>query len=292
MGMETAADPAVGDGPEAQAAHQYGICMDGRVSFWQVMILACGVACRGGPKLLQQLVMVVASCLRIAIRINKEPSLELLLRQLSSSSSVLSAVRPLLGPQMPSVLEQAASAGNSTALQLVLVQLPEYSSCLRLAALEAALVEGHCDLANTIKMLLIMRGPLEGFEPAALSSSSNPAVGRATRLGAYKTASSRGDVEVLQDLLLVGGAPAGAAAGAGAGGGADGDAAVPAAAGVGPDDNEQLVMLRLAAGAGHEAAVRLLLAEFGDGNSRLELCLATVCRAAVHAGQLQLLQVS
>eukprot|EP00775_Hariotina_reticulata_P008891 gene8891-9069_t len=237
---------------------------------------------RGGPKLLQQLVMAVASCLRIAIRINNRPSLELLLRRLSSSSSPLAAVRPLLGLQMPSVLEQAASAGNSTALQLVLVQLPEYYSSLSLSALEAALVEGHYDLAATIKMLLVMRGPVEGFEPAAVSSSNNPAVGRAARLGAYKTASSRGDVEALQELLM-GGAPAVAAGGVA-------DAVVPAAAGVGPDDNEQLVMLRLAAAAGHEAAVRLLLAEFGDGNSRLELCLATVCRAAVHAGQLQLLQ--
>jgi len=40
--------------------------------------IGCRLACRGGPKLLQQLVMAIASCLRIAIRINNAPSLELL----------------------------------------------------------------------------------------------------------------------------------------------------------------------------------------------------------------------
>jgi len=183
---------------------------------------------------------------------------------------------------MPSVLEQAASAGNSTALQLVLVQLPEYYR--RLGPVSTGGSPGG-------RPLMSWRPPLrccwscEALWKALSLQRSDPAAtppspGR-HGWGAYKTASSRGDVEVLQDLLLMGGPPAaGAAAAAGDGGGGVAGAAVPAATGVGPDDNEQLVMLRLAAAGGHLAAVRLLLAEFGDGNSRLELCLATVCRAA------------
>jgi hypothetical protein len=171
--------------------------------------LACAPSsCRGGPKLLEQLVMVAASCLRIAIRTHNTCSLQLLLDALETDNPAapLAAVRPLLGPQMPSVFDQAASAGNALALQLLLTRLPEHCCCLGLSALEAALAEGHTAVAGTIRMLLLLRGPGEGFSVEALSPKHNAAVARAARHGALKAASSRGDVAALQQLLgLVGG---------------------------------------------------------------------------------------
>jgi hypothetical protein len=52
-------------------------------------------------------------------------------------------------------------------------------------------------------------------------------------------------------------------------------------------------MLRLAAAAGRQEAVTLLLGEFGgqQGGPRSETCLRAVLRGAVHAGQVALLQV-
>ncbi|WIA34377.1 hypothetical protein OEZ86_012713 [Tetradesmus obliquus] len=236
---------------------------------------------RGGPKLLEQLVMVAASCLRIAIRTHNTPSLQLLLDALqpdATPAAPLAAVRPLLAPQMPSVFDQAASAGNALALQLLLTRLPEHCCCLGLSALEAALAEGHSAVAGTIRLLLLLRGPAEGFSPEALSVQHNAAVGRAARHGALKAAASRGDVAALQQLLGL----------AGGGGGAE----VEGAAGAGPDDNQQLLMLRLAAAGGRVEAVALLLAAFGGGQGgpRCEPCLRAVLRGAVHAGQVALLQ--
>ncbi|WIA14198.1 hypothetical protein OEZ85_002737 [Tetradesmus obliquus] len=236
---------------------------------------------RGGPKLLEQLVMVAASCLRIAIRTHNTPSLQLLLDALqpdATPAAPLAAVRPLLAPQMPSVFDQAASAGNTLALQLLLTRLPEHCCCLGLSALEAALAEGHSAVAGTIRLLLLLRGPAEGFSLEALSVQHNAAVGRAARHGALKAAASRGDVAALQQLLGL----------AGGGGGAE----VEGAAGAGPDDNQQLLMLRLAAAGGRVEAVALLLAAFGGGQGgpRCEPCLRAVLRGAVHAGQVALLQ--
>lgn len=222
--------------------------------------------CRGGPRLLDQLVMVVASCLRIAIRIHSMPSLQLLLDSLSSSISALAPVRPLLGPQMPSVFDQAATSGNPSALQLLLTHLPEYYECLGFSALEASLSEGHETVAQIIRALLLMRGPEHNYTPTALSSEGNSSVARAARQGQLKVASSSGDVDRLQDLLHEDHQE-------------------------GPSESDQLLMLRLAAAAGQIRAVKVLLQEFGGG-SRQESCLRAVCRGAVHAGQLAILKVS
>lgn len=208
--------------------------------------------------------MVVASSLRIAIRIHSMPSLQLLLDTLSSSTSALAPVRPLLAQQMPSVFEQAATSGNTPALQLLLTHLPEHYEGLGFSALETALSEGHDDVAQVIRALLVMRGPGQGFTAAALSPEINANIARAARQGALKVASSAGDVMRLQELLHQGHE--------------------------GPDDNDQLLMLRLAAAAGREEAVQLLLLEFGVG-VRGEVCARAVCRGAVHAGQLRLLKV-
>lgn len=148
--------------------------------------------------------MVSASCLRIAVRIHSLPSLELLLDALTGSGSPLSPARELLGPQMPSVFDQAATAGNATALQLLLTRLPECYAALGMSALEGALSEGHTQLAYMIRTLLIMRGPEEGYTPEALSTQHNPNVARAERQGQLKSASSGGDVGRLQELLAGG----------------------------------------------------------------------------------------
>jgi hypothetical protein len=162
------------------------------------------------------------------------------------------------------IFDQAAQSGNGTALQLLLLSLPEHYEELGVSALEAALSEGHADVAATIKTLLIMQGPDQGLAAAALSPEGSPELAKASLHGAYRGACVRGDVPALQNLLQQG---------------PDG-----------PDDNMQLLLLRLAAGAGKEEAVRLLLEEFGDAGPRLEANLKAVCRGAVHAGQLQLLQ--
>jgi hypothetical protein len=152
--------------------------------------------------------MVAASCLRIAIRTHNTASLELLLDALDADNPAapLAAVRPLLGPQMPSVFDQAASVGNALALQLLITRLPEHCCSLGLSALEAALAEGHTSVAGTIRMLLLLRGPAEGYSLEALSPQHNAKVAHAARQGALKAASSRGDVAALQQLLGVGGA--------------------------------------------------------------------------------------
>lgn len=221
------------------------------------------VSCRG-PKLVSKVAQAVASCIRIAILKHCRPALDTLLQSLTSSSSPIAAARPLLAPHMRFIFDQAAQSGNGTALQLLLLSLPEHYEELGVSALEAALSEGHADVAATIKTLLIMQGPDQGLAAAALSPEGSPELAKASLHGAYRGACVRGDVPALQNLLQQG---------------PDG-----------PDDNMQLLLLRLAAGAGKEEAVRLLLEEFGDAGPRLEANLKAVCRGAVHAGQLQLLQ--
>jgi hypothetical protein len=54
-------------------------------------------------------------------------------------------------------------------------------------------------------MLLLLRGPAEGFTADALSAQGSAQVARAARQGALKAASSRGDVTALQQLLGLGG---------------------------------------------------------------------------------------
>lgn len=220
---------------------------------------------RGGPKLLSKLTQAVASCIRIAILKHCSPALDLLLRQLTSPSSPLAAARPLLAPHMRFIFDQAGLSGNGSALQLLLLMLPEHYEALGVSALEAALSEGHAEVAATIKTLLIMQGPDQGSAAAALSPEGSPGLAKASLHGAFKGAAVRGDIPAMQHLLLQG---------------PDG-----------PDDNMQLLLLRLAAGSGKEEAVRLLLQEFGGVGPRLEANLKAVCRGAVHAGQLQLLQV-
>lgn len=221
------------------------------------------LSCRG-PNLVSKVAQAVASCIRIAILKHCRPALDTLLQSLTSSSSPIAAARPLLAPHMRFIFDQAAQSGNGTGLQLLLLSLPEHYEALGVSALEAALSEGHADVAATIKTLLIMQGPDQGFAAAALSPEGNPELAKASLHGAYKGACLRGDIPALQSLLQQG---------------PDG-----------PDDNMQLLLLRLAAGAGKEQAVRLLLEEFGDAGPRLEANLKAVCRGAVHAGQLQLLQ--
>lgn len=228
------------------------------------MVLCCP-SCRGGPKLLSKLAQAVASCVRIAILRHCRPALDLLLHSLASSSSPIAAARPLLGPHMRFIFDQAGQSGNGPALQLLLLLLPEHYEALGVSALEAALSEGHADVAATIKTLLLMQGPDPAAAAAALSPEGDPGLAKASLSGAFKGACVRGDTAALHSLLHQG--PAG------------------------PDDNMQLLMLRLAAGAGKEAAVRLLLDAFGAAGPRLESNLKAVCRGAVHAGQLQLLQV-
>jgi len=202
---------------------------------------------------------------RIAILKDCRPALDLLLHSLASSSSPIAAARPLLASHMRFIFDTAAQSGNGTALQLLLFTVPEHYEALGVSALEAALSEGHADVAATIKTLLIMQGADQAAAAAALSPEGSPDLAKASLHGAYKGACVRGDTSALQSLLQQG--PAG------------------------PDDNMQLLLLRLAAGAGREEAVRLLLREFGGGGPRLEANLRAVCRGAVHAGQLQLLQV-
>jgi hypothetical protein len=206
--------------------------------------------------------------MRIAILKHCRPALDLLLRSLTSDSSPVAAARPLLAPHMRFIFDTAAQSGNGVVLQLLLLMLPEHYEALGVSALEAALSEGHADVAATIKTLLIMQGPDQAAAAAALSPEGSPELARASLHSAFKGACVRGDTAALQHLLQQG--PEG------------------------PDDNMQLLLLRLAAGAGKEAAVRLLLAEFGGGDvgPRLEANLKAVCRGAVHAGQLGLLQVS
>lgn len=228
-----------------------------------VLVCTTSALCRG-PKLLSKVAQAVASCMRIAILKHCRPALDTLLQSLTCSSSPISAVRPLLGPHMRFIFDQAAQSGNGSALQLLLLSLPEQYEALGVSALEAALSEGHADVAATIKTLLIMQGPDQGFAAAGLSPEGNPGLAKASLHGAYKGAAVRGDIPALQNLLQQG---------------PDG-----------PDDNMQLLLLRLAAGAGREEAVRLLLQEFGNVGPRLEANLKAVCRGAVHAGQLRLLR--
>lgn len=170
-----------------------------------------------------------------------------------------------LGCSQLVVLLITGQSGNGAALQLLLMMLPEHYEALGVSALEAALSEGHADVAATIKTLLIMQGPEQGFAAAALSPEGNPGLAKASLHGAYKGACTRGDIPALQNLMQQ--APHGL------------------------DDNMQLLLLRVAAGAGWEQAVRMLLREWGGVGPRLEANLKAVCRGAVHAGQLQLLQV-
>jgi hypothetical protein len=205
--------------------------------------------------------------MRIAILKHCRPALDTLLQHLTSTSSPIAAVRPLLAPHMRFIFDQAAQSGNAAALQLLLLMLPEHYEALGVSALEAALSEGHAEVAATLSTLLIMQGPDPAAAAAALSPEGNVGLAQASLHGAYKGACVRGDLPALQSLLQQG---------------PDGQ---------GPDDNMQLLLLRLAAGAGKEEAVRLLLGEFGGVGPRLEANLKAVCRGAVHAGQLQLLQV-
>jgi hypothetical protein len=270
---------------------------------------------RGGLRV--KLAGALAACARAAVmKPANAASLDLLLRALGDPHSAVAVARPLLAPHMPSVFDQAASAGNTVALQLLLLALPEHFEALRVSALEAALAEGQRDAAALVTTLLAMQVQGSGDERGGGaasgggdgdSSSARPAVSasascsssggagaagaaagtaaasgvmaaasflsaedetrlaRASLLGAYKSACASGDVTALQHLLSQGGA-------------------------LGPDDNVQLLLLRVAAGAGHEATVRLLLGAFGADGARQGAVLRAVCRGAVHAGRLALLQ--
>jgi hypothetical protein len=210
--------------------------------------------------------LALGSCLRIAILKHNRAALDLLLKALTSSSAPAAVARPLLAPQMPSIFDQAASSGNTSALQLLLLMLPEHFEALGVSALEAALSEGHADAAAMIRSLLAMQcGGPDAAAAAGLTPEGNTGLARASLAGAYKAACVRGDVAALQALLAQGSA--------------------------GPDDNVQLLLLRLAAGAGREGAVRLLLDAFGGAGPRLEANLRAVCRGAAFAGELRLLQV-
>ncbi|KAF8061287.1 hypothetical protein HT031_004377 [Scenedesmus sp. PABB004] len=225
---------------------------------------------RAGPRLLAQTVQVVGACLRLAIRSHAGDALELLLSALGPGQGcALSAARPLLGPQMCSVFDQAGAAGNVDALHKLLTRLPELWEGLTPSALEAALAEGHDGAAATIRSLLLLRGPDGGCAPEALSAAHSPALAAAARLGALKAAASRGDAATLHALL---------------------GEAQPL-----PDARQQLALLRTAAGAGHAGATLLLLQLFGGGagdapGAQAGLCLRAACRGAVLAGRLELLQ--
>lgn len=153
---------------------------------------------RCGPRFKQQAAAAVADCLCDSAAAGHLPVLQALLAALLPPSGTLAGVAPALGPHMQRVYTTVAAAGQTAALNQLLVQLPDHADAFDHTVLEAALAAGHTATADVVCWLLALR-----YSPSELTALQQRSAGLASaRLaGQLKAAAAAGDKEALAATL-------------------------------------------------------------------------------------------